>query len=250
MASNPQFDFASDLAQAGKSAGEQEQQSSQLLRDMVFSKAERDPQFKRALAANPEKVLEQEARRVGAHVDAKLVQETKDKYSTAIIGASEEEVTRLVFETLANVRTSFQRTLTLSQCLFFVGLGLTVAAFAVAVFYRDKEVIAGIFGGGGILTLISYAVMNPLDRIRNAAANLVQVQIAYVSYYKQLTMLGGAESEKVTLDEAIKYATELRKGAVETIEAVQKIVANTAPYDPRVTRGDATKPGDNSTADS
>ena len=76
--------------------------------------------------------------------------------------------------------------------------------------------------------------MNPLDRIRNAAANLVQVQVAYLSYYKQLTMLGGDNRELMTLETAVRYSEELRKGAVETIEAVQKIVEATKAYDPRL----------------
>ncbi len=234
MAGPPRFDFHSDLQQAGQTAGEQEQQSRQLLRELVFSRAEHEPEFKRALAANPEKVLQEEARRMGAELDEALIQETKERYSTAIIGASEREVTKLVFDTLWNVRKSFERTLALSQWLFYVGLGLTVTAFLVGVFAPGKEMIAGIFGGGGILTLISYAVMNPLDRIRNAAANLVQIQIAYVSYYKQLNMLGGAGGDRMSLDDAVKYSSELRKGAVEMIEAVQRIVERTAPFDLRV----------------
>jgi hypothetical protein len=47
-------------------------------------------------------------------------------------------------------------------------------------------------------------------------------------------MLGGADREKIILSEAVKYSTELRKSAGETMEALQKIVEKTAPYDPRI----------------
>jgi hypothetical protein len=246
----PPFDFSAYLKQADQTASDQEHQARDLLRELVFERAERDPQFKKALVQDPERVVREEARKIptqggGQAVEEvaqkmrtltvqEVAQEARQRFSTAIIGASETQVTELVFGTLANVRTSFRRTLLLSQWLFLTGLALTVASFLVAVF-GEKDLIAGIFGGGGVLTLISHAVMNPLDRIRNAAANLVQVQIAYVSYYKQLSMLGGQDGHAMSIDDAVKYSTELRKGAVETIAAVQSIVEKTAPYDVRST---------------
>ena len=88
------------------------------------------------------------------------------------------------------------------------------------------------FGGGGIVTVISYAIMNPLDRIRNAAANLVQIQIAYVSYCKQLNMLDSSIKDHISPADAVKFSSELRKGAIETIVAVQGIVGKVAERKP------------------
>ncbi|MBC8097680.1 MAG: hypothetical protein H7Y43_17910 [Akkermansiaceae bacterium] len=229
----PSDDFLSDLLEAGRVAGEQETEAKKLLVETVDARVKEDPAFRRSMAANPERALQEEARKVGAEVSPELIAKAKEKYSTAIYGATEADVKTLVFETLENLKTSFTRTVILSQVLFFTGLVMTLASFLVALLAKEKELIAGIFGGGGILTLITYAVMNPLDRIRNAAANLVQVQIAYLSYYKQLTMLGGGDRERMTLDETVRYSKELREGAVETIKAVQGIVDVTKPYDPR-----------------
>jgi hypothetical protein len=236
-------DFLSDLQEAGRIAGEQEAQAKQLLIETVDARATDDPAFRRALAADPEKALNEEARKVGANVSPQLIDKVSKKYSTAIYGASEDDVKSLMFDTLNNLRTSFERTVLLSQVLFFTGLLMTAAAFLVALLSNGKELIAGIFGGGGIVTLITYAVMNPLDRIRNAAANLVQVQIAYVSYYKQLTMLGGGDRERMTLEDTVRYSKELRIGAVETIAAVQKIVDTTKSYDPRAAPAKRTENG-------
>lgn len=234
MTPDRQTDFLSDLQEASRNASQQEAQSGPVLRELLFSRADAEPEFRKALVNNPEKTIGQMAKGMGAAATPELVREVKERYSAAIFGATDAEVKDLVFGTLGNVRQSFTRTLALSQWLFWVGMGLTVAAFVATLFPNNqKGWIAGVFGGGGILTLISYAVMNPLDRIRGAAANLVQVQIAYLSFYKQLNMLGGMNLDKMTIDDAVKYSAELRKCAVETIEAVQKIVERTAPYDPR-----------------
>jgi hypothetical protein len=242
MASNPQPDFLSDLREASRNASQQEAQSAPVLRELLFSRADSEPEFRKALVNNPEKTIGELAKGIGAAATPELVREVKERYSAAIIGATDVEVKALVFGTLDNVRESFKRTLALSEWLFWVGLALTVAAFVATLFQNGNGWIAGVFGGGGILTLISYAVMNPLDRIRSAAANLVQVQIAYLSFYKQLNMLGGVDLDKMAIDDAVKYSSELRKCAVETIEAVQKIVERTAPYDPRSVLGHL--PGD------
>ena len=233
MPADPRPDFLSDLQEASRSASEQEMQSGPVLRELLFSRADTEPDFRKALVNNPEKTIGEIAKGMGASATPELIREVKERYSRVIFGATDTEVKALVFGTLANVRESFTRTLALSQWLFWVGLCLTVAAFVATLFQNQKGWIAGVFGGGGILTLISYSVMNPLDRIRSAAANLVQVQIAYLSFYKQLNMLGGVDLDKMTIDDAVKYSTELRKCAVETIEAVQKIVERTSPYDPR-----------------
>ena len=61
--------------------------------------------------------------------------------------------------------------------------------------------------------------MNPLDRIRNAAGNLVQIQAAYLAFYKQLYILG-ERSETLTREEVISYAQELRKAGNDLAQTI------------------------------
>lgn len=228
MASPGKYDFLGDLQAAEHAAAEQEKQSSDLLREKIAARAKIEPEFRRALARDPAGTVAAEARRIGVEAEPELVEETRQKYSTAIVGATEEQVNELVFGTLRDVQRSFYLTMVLARWLFGVGLTMTVAAFVTGLWFSGKETISALFGAGGLLTLISYVVMNPMDRIRNAAANLVQIQIAYVAYYKQLSLLGGSLQERVGLDEAIRYAKELREGAETMIQALQGIVKQPA----------------------
>ena len=138
------------LQDASRGVAEQEKLRAKVLRELLFARADTEPEFRKALVNNPEKTINEVAKGIGATATPELVQEAKERYSSAIFGATDQEVKDLVFGTLDNVRTSFKRTLSLSQALFWVGL--TVVAFVATLLQspHQKGWIAGIFGGGGI----------------------------------------------------------------------------------------------------
>jgi hypothetical protein len=84
-------------------------------------------------------------------------------------------------------------------------------AFVAGLFNANSTSVA-VSGGSGALSLLLSAVMNPLDRIRSAAGNLVQIQAAYLAFYKQLTILGGS-GDSLRREEIIAYAQEIREAS-------------------------------------
>jgi hypothetical protein len=228
MAQPAGVDFSDVFAQASQAASEQEAQREMLL-GRVTTRAAREPEFRRTLETNPEQALAAEAERLNVPVTAEAVQQARTLFSPTLPDLKEDEVGKLVLKTVEDMRTSFTLTLTLARVLFVAGLAMTAIAFVVGVFAQGKEWLTGLFGAGGLVTLITYVIMNPLDRIRAAASNLVQVQIAYISYYKQLNLLSPGGQERLSRDDTIRFARELRESAVAMISAVQTILGTGKP---------------------
>jgi hypothetical protein len=219
-------DLGSALKEADDVARRDQDASSERLLGRVVSRALADPAFLDSLSRDPKSAVEREAKGLGIAVPPatlELAERVPKLSSKTLPDLKDDEVGKLILGTIAELKESFKSTLRLASILFYAGLAMTLVAFAVGVFAQGKEIISGLFGAGGLLTLISYVLMNPLDRIRNAAANLVQVQLAYLSYYKQLNLLGGG-GEKLSRDDALAYAKELRDGASQMIGSVQGVL--------------------------
>lgn len=227
------FDAASAFQDAHAVAREQETQARLLLWDHVSDKAAIDAQFRSLLAADPAKAIAQEAGQLQdpsgrpVQVDTGVVEAVAEKaraaYSAIVPGVESQRVEELIFGTIEDIRLSFKLTLTLSQRLFYSGLAMMAVAFIAALAGGDKA-MSLLFGAGGIgSVLVSSLLMNPLDRVRNAAGDLVQLQMAYLAYYKQLALLGGG-SDPLSRQDAISQAREIDRAAVSLMAAVQTYV--------------------------
>jgi hypothetical protein len=215
------FDFASTFADAQKIATENESHSGELLWGHVISRAAHDENFRKNLASDPEQTVAREAETLKIPVSQDQLKAAKAFFSRAVPGIDRDKVETLIFNTIEDVRKSFNMTLQLSQLLFFVGIVLLVAS---AIFTWVKGPIQGsIFGGAGIISLVTSLVRNPLDRIRNAGANLVQVQMAYLAYYNLLYLLG-SRGDELPFADTQKYAHEMRESATSMVQAVQGIL--------------------------
>lgn len=228
------FDFDSSLAfdEPEQIAREQENRTRALLIDRVTKKASADSEYKRLLIENPEQVIQDEAGTlsdasgqqidVGSGVVKEVTEITRKTFSSALPEIKMEKVEELVFNTIEDIRKSFNITLRLSQVLFYAGLGMVVAAFIVALASDDEQMVSLLFGAGGMVSmLISALVSSSLDRVQKAAGDLVQLQMAYLAYYKQLVLLGGTGADLSTED-AIQYSKEIDRAANSLINAVEK----------------------------
>lgn len=178
-------------------AREQETQARLLLWERVSEKAITDEKFRCLLAEDPKRAIEQEAGTlqddsgqqvsVAPGVVEAVAEKARATYSSVVPGVESKKVEELIFSTIEDIRRSFNLTLKLSQVLFYAGLLMMITAFITALAGGEK-IISLLFGSGGMVSvLISSLITSPLDRVQNAAGNLVQLQMAYLAYYKQLS---------------------------------------------------------------
>lgn len=233
MTNTLKFDRAAAFDQPDKIAREQESQARLLLWDMISEKAVSNEQFRQELAKNPEQVIQKEAGALTDEAGQKLAvakdtvtllaEKARKTYSMVVPEVGKDRVEELIFGTIEDMRTSFKLTLRLSQVLFYSGLVMVATAFVVGL-AGGKEMITLLFGAGGIAgVLLSSLVLSPLNRVQNAAGELVQLQMAYLAYYKQLYLLGSG-SGPLPKDDAIAFAREIDRAANSLISTVQSKV--------------------------
>lgn len=210
--------FADTWQRIVSSTDQEAAKNEALLVGQLTLKAAKDARFREELQAEPTSVIKREAASLSIEANERVVDAVGKAFSAAIPGADTGKVQELIFETVDDMRRSFKMTLELSRWLFFAGLGMVALAFCAALF-SDKLWAIGVSGGGGALSLLLAATMNPLDRIRGAAANLAQVQAAYLAFYKQLYILG-TTTETLNRADAISFSEELRKAANAMVESV------------------------------
>lgn len=214
---------------ANQAAAEFDPEARERILGQLALRASDDPRFRDALRKNPDQVVQTEAARLNIKASPEALKDVGEKAreiaSRAVPDAAGLEVKEMVFRTIRDLETSFRLTLTLAKVLFGAGLSMMLASFVIVAVYHDKT-SAAIFGIGGVLSLITGTVMNTLDRVRDAAANLVQIQMAYLAYYKILHMLGPV-AEEASRDDSIAYAHELSATVSEIIGSLQGILKQT-----------------------
>jgi len=229
------FDFSKAYHQASDAARAEEKNARSLLWQRLSERAFEDPSFKQRLVAEPKEVIEREAKNlqddsgknvaVPPSVVHDMTEKARDTFSSAVGQIDLKQVTDLVFGTIKDVRRSFSLTLVLCQVLFYAGLAMVAAAFIITL-AGGKQWASILFGVSGVASvLISSFVLGPLDRIRDAAGNLIQLQMAYLAYYNQLYLLGGGR--KLPREEAFLYAKEIDRAALSMIGGVAHLVAQT-----------------------
>jgi len=225
------FDAQKALTAANQVAESQEAMLREMLWERVSEKANQDADFRNELISDPKKAVESEAQQIPAlagkdvatAVVEKVAAQARSIYSSALPDLATDKVEDLIFGTIADVKRAYTLTLLLSQVLFYAGLAMVVAGF-VAGLMGGEKLISLFFGSGGIASmLISSLIVSPLDRVQNAAGNLVQLQMAYLAYYKQLYLLGGNDA-KISREDALAYAREIDHLTLSLMGSVQDFV--------------------------
>jgi hypothetical protein len=228
---SPAYNFDKNKAfdPADQTAREQESQARLLLWDVISEKAANNEQFRQQLAQDPEKLIQKEANTLSGTMGqieiskdtvANVAEKARKTFSSALPEVELDKVEKLIFGTIEDMRTSFKLTLLLSRVLFFAGLAMVVAAFIVAMM-SGKEMVTIVFGAGGVASvLISSLVLSPISRVQNAASDLVQLQMAYLTYYKQLYLLS-SNAPSLTTADTIAFSREIDRATISLITTMQ-----------------------------
>jgi hypothetical protein len=238
------FDAQKALARANRVAATQEANLREMLWDRVSEKAKVDEDFRKELVIDPKRAVEIEAKQISAlqgtdvtpAVVEKVAARVRETYSSIVPDLAADRVENLIFGTIEDIKRAYTITLLLSQVLFYAGLAMVVAGF-VAGLISGEKLISLFFGSGGIASmLISSLIVSPLDRVQNSAGNLVQLQMAYLSYYKQLYLLGG-NNASVARDDAMVYSKEIDRVTLSLMGSVQSYVDRNGGTNRAVRRG-------------
>lgn len=98
-----------------------------------------------------------------------------------------EYTLEILTSTLNNARRTYKTITVMNTVMFIVGISLFVFAAAYAVFSRDQKIYSLVFAGLGVANFITLFVTKPIEQTQNALSNLVQVEIAFMNYWQQLT---------------------------------------------------------------
>jgi len=73
----------------------------------------------------------------------------------------------------------------MNKAMFVTGIGLFIFSALYAVLAREK-VYSLLFGGLGVASFVSLFLLGPVERVQKALSNLVQVEIAFMSFFDQI----------------------------------------------------------------
>ena len=138
-----------------------------------------------------------------------------------------DEVTRLVLQLVEDSREAYRNTMRQSQALFWVGVGLAVVTVGVELWGLvtgmtwGEMLTGGLFGSGlGLGFVYTAFIKRPLDQMQNSVGNLAQIQIVFLGYLDQLTVLmvhagRGSLEETTAVSQALSEAAEAAADRIE-----------------------------------
>lgn len=99
-----------------------------------------------------------------------------------------ETTLEILTSTLDNARKTYKKITVMNTVMFIVGISLFVFAAGYAVFSRDQKIYSLVFAGLGVANFVALFILKPIEQTQNALSNLVQVEIAFMNFWQQMTL--------------------------------------------------------------
>lgn len=137
-------------------------------------------------------------------------------------------------DTLNNARSAYRTITWMNAIMFFTGVGLFVTAAIYGAISKDTS-YSLVLAGLGAANFVALFLLGPIERTQVALSNLVQVEVAFMNYFEQITFWENYALTPVGHPPApspanIKEASEqLQRRSQETILLLQTYVEATAP---------------------
>ncbi len=159
-------------------------------------------------------VSRERAQRVVEEVEKAL--EFKAQTSRPIVpGVQTSTLDELVTETLQKASRSLQVTTGVNVTVLGLGAALVVGAFIYSCATREWQALA--FGGLGMSGVIASLLKSPLHSIGSATRRILQVQVVYFSFLKQLSVIDQAGDSVPPLEKS-KHITDQMERTLKAIE--------------------------------
>lgn len=134
-----------------------------------------------------------------------------------------------IFKTTLNYSARTYRMVTLMNSVMFgMGVGLFGFAALYGAFTHNLP-LTGIFCGLGAASFVSLFFLGPIEKTQAALSNLIQAEIAFMSYFEQINlaetyaMLPPPDSGRPTHENIAKASEMLQQRSKETIEILHYI---------------------------
>lgn len=137
-------------------------------------------------------------------------------------------------ETLNNARSAYHRITLMNSIMFFTGIALFIAAAIYGAVSKDTA-YALVLASLGAANFVALFVLGPVEHTQNALSNLVQVEVAFMNYFEQITFwetyaLTPTGNPPAPNPANIKEASEhLQQRSQETIVLLQTYVEAARP---------------------
>lgn len=133
----------------------------------------------------------------------------------------------VIGQTFDNASRTFKTIEIMSWITFVVGVALFVFAAFLAAF-THQQVYSLLFGGLGATSFVVLFIQHPVDRVQQALANLVQVQIVFISYFDQVSWWEGLSNipkgNQPDPEHLERASAGLQQRTAETMELLQRII--------------------------
>jgi CheY-like chemotaxis protein len=127
--------------------------------------------------------------------------------ATLVPGVPTGKMGQLIDDTLQEAKRSLQLTARVNIGVLCAGSLLAIGSFIVASLTQDWQAVA--FGGFGMAGVIASLITNPLKSISLSARRLVQLQVAYLSFTSQLSMLNQAGDTTPVLEKSKQLGEQM-----------------------------------------
>lgn len=131
------------------------------------------------------------------------------KAITIVPGINTAHVEQLVDETLREAKKSLQMTTNVNIGVLVAGSFLVAVSFIVASYTNQWEAVA--FGGFGIAGIIASLITNPLKSIGLSSRRLVQIQVAYLAFLSQLSIINQVSENTTIIEQSKQLGDEMTR---------------------------------------
>jgi hypothetical protein len=149
-----------------------------------------------------------------------------------------EEVTKIVKDLIEHTADAYTTTINHCRILFWLGLALTVAVaglegFAILARVRVESALAGgLLGGGlGFGFIYTALVRRPLEEMQNSVGNLAQIQIIFLGFLDQISILM-ANAESARLKDTLKVISRIGSAVEEAASRIERFCEYRTPLSP------------------
>jgi hypothetical protein len=130
--------------------------------------------------------------------------------------------------TLSHAAGTYRRITLMNAIMFVLGIALFAVAAAYGVLSNDNKGYTFLFAGMGAGSFAVLFLTGPIEKTQIALSNLVQVEVAFMNYFEQITIWDGYAAQPtgdppMPSPENMEYASEsLQTRTSETLELLQK----------------------------
>jgi hypothetical protein len=130
-------------------------------------------------------------------------------------------------DTLETARNAYGRIVWMNTIMFLTGISLFIFAALYAAFSQQQKIYSLVFGGLGVANFIALFMRDPIKRTQQALSNLVQVEIAFMNFFEQITIWDAfAQQPPINLANIERASASLQQRSREVIQMLETYIEN------------------------